>query len=223
MKSGAWQFGLTGLVLTALTCSAEDPVPSTFSPPVYCPGQAACLDEGDGILSVGAATASITAMLGEVLTVDVNGNAEYDPLDGDEFEDSNQNGYFDGAWIAGFGNGRAAAGINDEQWARAIALTQNETTIVLVSIDAVGYFFDEVELVRKAVADLNIDHLSISATHTHEARDTIGIWGLTEDESGVDPEHMQYIRTQIEAAVRAPRRGRASGFASAFDRSRRGN
>lgn len=203
LNSWIWKIGLTTTVLTALTCTTEDLSPNQFSPPSYCPGQKNCLAEGDNIFKAGAGKASITASPGEKLSLDVNGNAEYDPLDGDEFDDENQNGRFDGAWIAGFGNGRAASGVRDEQWARAIALTKNETTIVLVSLDVVGYFYDEVELVRESVADLNIDYVSISATHTHEARDTIGIWGLTEDDSGLDPSYMEYVREQIEVAIRA--------------------
>jgi len=202
MNSWARPIGLTSLVLVVLTCSTENPPPSTFQPPHFCPGQAACLDEGDGILLVGAGSAVITSAVGEFLSLDVNNNAEFDPLDGDEFEDKNQNGQFDGEWIAGFGNGRAAAGVADQQWARAIALRQNQTTIVLVALDVVGYFFDEIELIREAVSDLEIDHLSISATHTHEARDTVGIWGLTEDITGINPDYMNYVRSQTEKAVR---------------------
>ena len=196
------KLGLTIAVITPLTCGDDAQETVAPAPTTFCPGQSLCLDEGDGVFFAGAAKQVITAPLTEQLTKDVDGDAEYDAKDGDEFDDANSNGTFDGTWIAGFGNARAAKSVSDDQWARVIALRQNETLVVLVALDVVGYFFDEVEAIRKAVSDLGIDHLSISATHTHEAADTVGIWGLTEDETGIDPEYMTYVRAQIEAAIR---------------------
>ncbi len=54
--------------------------------------------------------------------VDKNADAAYHPEDGDTFTDGNGNGIFDGVWIAGFGNCRAANGIHDDVWARTMVL-----------------------------------------------------------------------------------------------------
>ncbi|MEE2903735.1 MAG: hypothetical protein VYC39_15520 [Myxococcota bacterium] len=196
------KLGLTIAVITPLTCGEDTQEAADNFPSTFCPGQSLCLDEGNGTFFAGSAKTVITAPLKESLTTDIDGDAQYDPIDGDEFDDANANGTFDGTWMAGFGNARAAKSVLDAQWARVVALRQNETLIVLVAIDVVGYFFDEVAAIREAVSDLGIDHLSISATHTHEAADTVGIWGLTEDESGVDPEYMAYVRRQIETGIR---------------------
>jgi len=175
-------------------------------PESYCPGGPGCADMGDGVLSVGVGKAEITPTIGpttDVQTIDVNMNGEYDPGDGDEFADNNHNGVFDGEWIAGFGNGRAASGVRDPQWVRAIALRYNETTIVLAAIDCVGYFRDEIEKIRARIADTGVDFLQVTATHVHEARDTIGIWGVTIDATGIDPAYMAHIVDQADVAVRA--------------------
>ncbi|MFK7988689.1 MAG: hypothetical protein AB8I08_21900 [Sandaracinaceae bacterium] len=173
-----------------------------FAPDLVCPGMEGCLDEGDDLLLAGAAAVAITPSLddAEPLTVDVDGDGRYDPDDGDRYEDRNGNGLYDAIWIAGFGNGRAAQSVHDDQWARALVLRQNETTIAFVAVDAVGLFLDDGEPIREQAAAMGVDYVAVAATHGHEARDTIGIWGRTLDESGRDPAYMARIQ---EAAVQA--------------------
>ncbi len=189
-----------------------------FAPDQHCPGDPGCLDMGDDVLSVGAAVLEITPIVHfctgtetdtsgctETIDVDVDHDSEFDPQDGDTFHDWNHDGVFQGVWMAGFGNARGARSIHDPQWARAIALRQNQTTIVLVSVDVIGWFGSEMDMVREMVrADpdgASIDWVSFSSTHVHEARDTIGLWGLTQLDSGVDPAYMERMRTQVRDAV----------------------
>ena len=141
--------------------------------------------------------------LTDVMTLDVDGNGEFEPFEGDVFEDRNGNGVFDGEWIAGFGNGRPASGVRDPQWARVLVLRNGDTTLAFASVDLVGYFFDEVVLIREALADTEIDFLSVSATHSHEARDTVGIWGVDLSTTGVSLEYNARVRDAIEEAARA--------------------
>lgn len=173
-------------------------------PDIVCPGGPDCPDEGDGVLHVGAAAVTITPSFDSVdaITVDVDGDGQFDPEDGDEYEDRNGDGDYDAIWLAGFGNGRGATSILNDVWARAIALRQNETTIVFLSLDVVGFFLDDAVPIREAVADLGIDYVSVSATHVHEGRDTIGIWGATLTESGRDPAYIAYIEERAALAVR---------------------
>jgi hypothetical protein len=44
--------------------------------------------------------------------------------------------------IAGFSNARAANGIHDELWARAMVIDDGPTRIAMVSLDAIGFFLD---------------------------------------------------------------------------------
>jgi len=133
---------------------------------------------------------------------DVNNDAKYSEKDGDTYNDNNNNGKFDAYWIAGFGQRRAANGVNDDVWARVIVLNDGQTRLALVSLDAIGFRHDDIVEVRKKIpADLQIDYTIISSTHTHESNDLIGIWGENWLKSGINKEHMNYIKEQIVAAI----------------------
>lgn len=180
--------------------AAAPPGPSRF-----CPGSEDCMAAADGALSVGASRVEITASFDEnreVMTVDVDGDGIYEPTDGDEFGDTNGNRRFDAAWIAGYGMGRAASGVADPQWASAIVLENGDTRVALVSLDVVGFFHDDVERARIRLSDADLDYMGVMATHTHEARDTLGQWGQGISRSGIDLEYMEFIYGAIEQAVR---------------------
>jgi hypothetical protein len=173
-------------------------------PDHMCPGDPSCADEGDDVLHAGAAALTTTPVLSEYETdwTDVDGDAAFSPGNGDTFVDENGDGRFSGIWIAGFGMARAAQGVRDDQWARAIVLRQNETTIAFVALDVIGWFLDDAEPIREMVSDLDIDYVVVSATHVHEAFDTIGIWGIDTGTTGRDPAYMDYVQTQAAQAIR---------------------
>jgi len=133
---------------------------------------------------------------------DVNGDAKYREKDGDTYNDNNNNGEFDAYWIAGFSQKRAANGVHDNVWARVVVFDDGETRLALVSLDAIGFRHDDVVDIRKQIpADAEIDYAIISSTHTHESNDLIGIWGGHPLKSGVNKEHMQYVKKQVVAAI----------------------
>ena len=182
--------------------------PDAGDPPLVpdqvCPGSEGCMDGTPGTLRVGAARQEITPdpSAAEQLTVDVDGNGEWNPEDGDVFDDRDGDGVFDAVWMAGFGTGRAATGVSDPQYATAVVLENGETSIAFVSIDCVGYFVTEMDRVRALVSGLAIDYVVVSATHVHEARDTVGIWGATLADSGYDEAYMTLVAERAAAAVR---------------------
>ena len=117
---------------------------------------------------------------------------------GPDADGTEGDGYMQGAWIAGFGNSRNAAlcpedwimpacegahccvsqFAHDDIWARAIAIDSGDLRIVWVVIDTVGFFYNDTTQIRDALpTEWGVDHLIVSATHTHEAPDTIGQWG----------------------------------------------
>ncbi len=179
-------------------------VDEEISPTHQCPGDPDCPDEGDDVLWAGASAVTITPTIVERMTVDANGDHFYDE-DEDEFDDVDGDGKFDGVFIAGLGSPRPAEGILRDTWARAVALRQNETTIVFVALDLIGWFKDQIDLMREALpAELGIDHLVVSATHCHECPDVVGLWGVDEITSGVDPEYLAYVRERaVQAATEA--------------------
>jgi hypothetical protein len=178
-------------------------------PPVvpdrYCPGGPECPDTGDDVLHAGAAAIDITPDLSmfDVMDHDENGNGEFEPP-ADTYVDRNGNGEFDPIWIAGFGNNRSAQRVHDRQWARAIALRYNETTVAIVSVDCVGLFFDDVNAIRDMASSAGADYVLVAATHAHEAADTMGLWGIEfGGETGLDERYMTVLRAGAAEAVQA--------------------
>lgn len=182
------------------------PLPDAWTePPIqaqgHCPGADGCAT-GDGTLQAGASAVEITPVGFETFT-DTNGDAIWDPAT-EPYDDANGDGDFDAAWIAGFGNARAAQGVMTPVWARALVLRSGETTIALVALDCVGWFLDDTLPIREAIEaeDLGVDYVVVGATHDHQGRDTIGIWGPSLGDTGISPEYQQLVRDRAVQAVR---------------------
>jgi hypothetical protein len=134
--------------------------------------------------------------------IDKNGDAKYNPNDGDTFSDGNGNGVFDPVWIAGFGNGRAANGIHDNTWARAFVIDDGKTRLAIVSLDAIGFMNDDVIDVRKRIPEeAGVTYTIISSTHTHEGPDFIGLWGKSPLRSGINKKYFEYVKNQIVKSI----------------------
>jgi hypothetical protein len=179
--------------------------PRAIEPDRMCPGGPSCPDEGDDVLMAGAAKAVITPDLSDKDTfVDVNNNGDFEPppIGTDTWTDRNGNGVWDFVWIAGFGMARPAGDVHDDLWARTLVLRWKSTTIAVVSLDLIGYFWDDIMTIRDAVADLDIDYVIVSGTHNHEAPDIIGIWGFDELTPGWDQEYIDMVGSTAAQTVR---------------------
>ena len=173
-----------------------DEIPLTVD--LACPGSKDCPDQGDGKLLVGAAKRDITPVV-EPFT-DGNGNGTWQP--GEPYVDLNKNGRFDPVWIAGYGEGRQAFAVHDPNWVRCYVLRQNQTTVAHCVVDVVGYFRDETVQIQATLdPKLGVDLLMMSATHVHETKDSVGIWGSDPTSSGFDPVWMAQIRAATVAAI----------------------
>lgn len=158
-----------------------------------------------GEIRAGFSAVSITPELIDTWN-DADGNGRYEPGKGDTFNDNNQNEKFDAVWLAGFHNSRPANGIHDSIWARTVIIDDGTVRIALVSLDAIGFFHDQVIEVRKRLSPaLKINYCMIASTHVHEASDLMGIWGPSDFKSGVNKEYHQMVISQtvrsIEEAV----------------------
>jgi hypothetical protein len=111
---------------------------------------------------------------------------------------------FQASWIAGFQNSRPANGVHDDIWARAIVFEKGSTRVGFVVVDLVGWFYQEIEKTRTIISDegIDLDHLIVSSTHTHEAPDTMGLWGRSATSTGYSEEYAQYVRLQSTEAIR---------------------
>ncbi|MBJ95569.1 MAG: hypothetical protein CMP23_13990 [Rickettsiales bacterium] len=187
---------------------------------LICPGDPSGLcdfSEEQG-LRVGAAAVSITPMAWETW-IDEDGDGLYrsgvdrfldcggDRLcpddDGYPGPDAGEgNGQFEALWLAGFSVSRPMQSVADDIWARATVLEQGETRIGVVSLDLVGFFYDEVLSARETAArEAGLDHGIIASTHVHEAPDTMGIWGPNLARSGQNADYMSQVHLAIQDAL----------------------
>jgi hypothetical protein len=110
-------------------------------------------------------------------------------------------------YLAGFANDRKATGVHDDLWARAFAVSDltGQRRVVLVSVDLIGFFRDDV-LAARALLHTKAPGaaLVVASTHNHEGPDTMGLWGRGRFSSGVDPEYLARVRRDVaEAAAEA--------------------
>jgi len=135
--------------------------------------------------------------------IDTNNNARYEPDAGDSFIDQNGNGRFDAFWLAGFHQGRPATGVHDDIWARAVVFDDGHTSVGIVSVDAIGLFYDDVITIREMAARRNVplDHIVVTATHSHEVPDVMGMWGASVLKRGVNEDYLVFVREQTVQAL----------------------
>ncbi len=108
----------------------------------------------------------------------------------------------DPIYLAGFGNDRLATGVRDDLWARGVVIESGRKKIALVTLDVVGFFYNEVQTIRSLVdPDRGFDSITVSSTHNHEGPDTMGLWGPDQTTSGVDPDYLDFIIDRIVACI----------------------
>lgn len=103
-------------------------------------------------------------------------------------------------YLAGFGSNRLATGVNDPLFARAVVFRDGTSKIALVSVDLVGLFHDTVQRVRGQLK--GYAYVGVSSTHNHEGPDTLGLWGRSPLQSGVDPAYLALVEKRIVEAIR---------------------
>jgi hypothetical protein len=103
-------------------------------------------------------------------------------------------------WLAGKEMNRAATGVHDPLFARAVVLRNAGRKIALVSVDSIGLPYPSVVKVRSELKDF--DYVLVASTHSHDSPDVIGIWGPSPAKSGVVPEYVQFVEQKIVEAVR---------------------
>lgn len=105
-------------------------------------------------------------------------------------------------WLAGYGPGRAATGIHDDLWARAVVIRAGGATVAIVAVDLIGLFHPEVIAIRKGIdPSSGVDYVVVSSTHTHSGPDTIGLWGPSRTRTGVRDEYLGKVREAVIDAV----------------------
>jgi hypothetical protein len=105
------------------------------------------------------------------------------------------------AWMAGYGSNRRSKGAHDPLMARCMVLESGGVRIAIVSCDLLGLPRYYGMKIRSMVHSVQPDRLYIAATHTHSGPDTLGQWGPTITQSGLDKEWMQSTVDKIVRLV----------------------
>jgi hypothetical protein len=92
--------------------------------------------------------------------------------------------------------------VHDDLYARALALADGATQVVLVAVDLIGLTRPFCQAVERQVQSVRPGvQLLIAATHTHHGPDTLGLWGPDEATSGVDPQYMTAVEQALVAVA----------------------
>jgi hypothetical protein len=106
--------------------------------------------------------------------------------------------------LAGYGRNRAATGVHDDLFAKAVVVRDPDRAIAIVTLDNIGLTRPDVLRIRKGVAtalpDFDPHGVIITSTHTHSGPDAVGLWGPALWKSGRDE---AYVVDLTHAAVRA--------------------
>ncbi len=120
-------------------------------------------------------------------------------------------------YIAGYDSNNPAKGVLDDIYARSVYIDDNTGSggIVMCAVDAVGISRHDINLIRKLVIESGkIPHLksvNITATHSHSAIDTQGLWGEKIYKCGRDEDFMAQLRKRTADAIIRSYENRADG------------
>ncbi len=103
-------------------------------------------------------------------------------------------------WIAGYGQNRRAEGVHDPLYVRTVVLRDGDAKIALAAADVVGLHYDTVKLIREQLPEFQ--YVLASATHNHEGPDTMGIWGPSPFQTGIDRRYMERLIEAFTQAVK---------------------
>ena len=106
-------------------------------------------------------------------------------------------------YMAGFDNNRVATGVHDDLYVRCLALGASRQTLALCEVDVIGLFYDDVLKVReklKAQAP-ELTQVIVASSHDHEGPDTMGLWGPTPFQSGIDDKYMDWLDDRIASTA----------------------
>ena len=106
-------------------------------------------------------------------------------------------------YLAGFGKDRIAESIHDDLYARALAISDGNTSIVLCALDLIGFFQNDVrDVIGRVKAEHPHTQIVIASTHTHHGPDTQGLRGPDDKTRGVDQVYLDDLKDKIFETIR---------------------
>ncbi|MGC9042270.1 MAG: hypothetical protein ACP5KG_00290 [Myxococcota bacterium] len=107
-------------------------------------------------------------------------------------------------YMAGYNAGRRSTGVMDPITARCAFLSNGSESILFISLDLIGYFYDDIREVREMISkDENLSKkIIISSVHNHEGPDTLGLWGpgpfsIFPVKNGRNPKYDNWLKNRI--------------------------
>ncbi len=110
-------------------------------------------------------------------------------------------------YIAGYDSNNPATGVLDDMYARSVYIDDNSSRggVIMCSVDAVGISRKDINDIRKLVIESKaiprLKSINISATHSHSAIDTQGLWGEKIYKSGRNEEFMKSLKKKTAEAI----------------------
>lgn len=113
-------------------------------------------------------------------------------------------------YLGGYGQGRIAdpEQVWDDLWARTLVIRKGDTAVAFTAVDSVGIFHHDAlrihELAREQLAlqgGIYLDHIVVSASHTHHAPDTMGLWGPSQFKKGINPHYQEYLIERTAVSI----------------------
>jgi hypothetical protein len=105
-------------------------------------------------------------------------------------------------YVAGFSQNRKATAIHDDLWAIAAVVDDGYSRLGMVSLDAIGFFNDDVvEVRRRLAAEWKLDYVVVCSTHNHSTPDLMGLWGPSPLRTGVDPRYKEQVTAACATAL----------------------
>jgi hypothetical protein len=111
-------------------------------------------------------------------------------------------------YLAGFGQNRRAETIHDDLYVRALAISDSSRTVILCSLDLIGFFrksaYEVIEALKvsETFRALSPDVI-LTSIHPHHGPDTMGMWGPDDKTSGIDPVYFVDLKNKIVATILA--------------------
>jgi len=123
----------------------------------------------------------------------------------------------DSLYFAGGKNNRKFIDVSDNLYVKAVVISNNETSIALLTVDCIGLMYPQLleirEKVAKAISAFPVQQIILSSTHTHSGPDVVGIWGQDLMHCGINEAHMSKIVNQAALALQKAWNTRKSGIA----------
>ena len=129
-------------------------------------------------------------------------------------------------WLAGYSGAGLSVGMHDSLYAKAVAVSAGDETVVLLTVDCIGMLRTELEAIRRKVSSrmpataFDPGRIVLSSTHTHCGPDIVGLWGPGRFRSGVDKDYRERLTeicaAQVVSALEARRPARLFHGASEY-------